>query len=195
VEEIAGYCQDIGVKVLTLYGFSTENWSRPKEEIAAIMRLFRAYLDRALRDRNQNVRTRFLGDISALDEELRKKMHEIERLSAGRTGMTLNFAINYGGREEILQAVRKLVEGVREGRLKIDQIDEASFSAALYTAGQPDPDLIIRPSGEQRLSNFLLWQCAYSEFVFMDVLWPDFTPACLDEAIAAYRQRSRRFGG
>lgn len=195
VETIARYCRDIGVGALTLFAFSTENWKRPKDEIDAIMDLLRGYLKEAEKQANENVRTVILGDCSFFDDDLRGTIERLQRESAHCTGLTLNIAINYGGREELTRAVRILTEQAAAGALDPKAIDEQAVSSCLYTAGQPDPDLIIRPSGEKRLSNFLLWQCAYAEFVFMDVLWPDFTPAHLDAAIAEYQARSRRFGG
>lgn len=195
VGEIARHCQKRGVRFLTLFAFSTENWKRPKEEIGQIMNLLRAYLDDAESYKNENIRVVILGDRAPLSDDLRKRIDQAERESASHTGMTLNIALNYGGRQEIVRAAQLLAQQVYQGTLLPEEIGEETFSAQLYTAGQPDPDLIIRPSGEERLSNFLLWQCAYSELVFMDILWPDFKPADLDAAIAAYSGRTRRFGG
>ena len=178
VEPIIRRCLELGVSSLSLYAFSTENWSRPASEV----------------DR-ENVRLRVIGDRSALAPDLLREIESAERESAGRTGMTVNMAINYGGREEIARAARLLAEQVKDGTLSPEEIGEKQVAAALYTAGQPELDLLIRPSGEKRISNFLLWQCAYAEFVFMDILWPDFTPADLDAAIEEYRRRHRRFGG
>ena len=149
----------------------------------------------AHREDNQNVRTRFIGDLDALNPNLRQKLERIQQLGEGRTGLMVNVAFNYGGRNEIAQAAQRIAQQVQEGRLILEQITEETVEQNLYTAGVPDPDLIIRPSGEQRLSNFLIWQSAYSEYVFMDVLWPDFTPEHLEQAIAAFHQRQRRFGG
>lgn len=189
------HCQRLGVKCVTLYVFSTENWRRPKEEVDGIMNLLRSNLKQAEKFRGENARIRILGDIEHLDDDLKTSIAEIEHKSAGNTGITVCFALNYGGRQEIISAVKKIASDVKENSLTIDEIDEEVFSSRLYTAGIVDPDLIIRPSGEKRISNFLLWQCAYSEFVFMDILWPDFTPDDLDMAIAEYSKRSRRFGG
>ncbi|MBE6759029.1 MAG: isoprenyl transferase [Ruminococcaceae bacterium] len=194
---ITRYCNKIGIKVLTVYAFSTENWRRPSEEVNALMRLFYDYLVEALRDfREENIRTRFIGDVSAFHPKLQKLIAETEELSADKTGLVLNIAMNYGGRAEMITAMRSIAADCAEGRLTADQIDEELFSSRLYTAGQPDPDLIIRPSGEYRTSNFLLWQSAYSEYVFMDdILWPDFTTDDLERAIDIYSARNRRYGG
>lgn len=195
VEPIIRRCLELGVSSLSLYAFSTENWSRPASEVDAIMSLLREMLHSADRYRRENVRLRVIGDRSALAPDLLREIESAERESAGRTGMTVNMAINYGGREEIARAARLLAEQVKAGTLSPEEIGERQVAAALYTAGQPELDLLIRPSGEKRISNFLLWQCAYAEFVFMDILWPDFTPADLDAAIEEYRRRHRRFGG
>lgn len=195
VEKIAEHCRRIGVRYLTLYAFSTENWNRPKEEVDAIFGLLRRYLADVEARKNDSARMVFLGDRTPLAPDIQERMALCERESRGHTGMTLSIAINYGGRDEILRAVRKLTQKAAAGSVDPNRLDEAAFSSELDTAGQPDPDLVIRPSGEMRLSNFLLWQCAYAEFVSMDVLWPDFTPADLDRAIAEYWKRSRRFGG
>ena len=195
VEPIIRRCLELGVSSLSLYVFSTENWSRPASEVDAIMNLLREMLHSADQYRRENVRLRVIGDRSALAPDLLREIESAERESAGRTGMTVNMAINYGGREEIARAARLLAEQVKDGTLSPEEIGEKQVAAALYTAGQPELDLLIRPSGEKRISNFLLWQCAYAEFVFMDILWPDFTPADLDAAIEEYRRRHRRFGG
>lgn len=193
---ITRYAAKIGIKYLTLYAFSTENWSRPNDEVNALMSLFQQYLEEALRDfMDENIRVRFLGDVSAFSPELQKLIHEVEEASAEKTGMVLNLAMNYGGRAELLRAVKTVAEEAKSGTLDPDTLTEEQFSQYLYTAGQPDPDLIIRPSGEERISNFLLWQCAYSEFVYFKILWPDFRPEDLDEAIRIYSSRQRRFGG
>ena len=194
--KIARYCSDIGVKYLTVYAFSTENWKRPQEEIDALMKLFKEYLDEALRDfKDDSIVVRFIGDKSPFDKELQKLMIENEEGSKDRDGMVLNIAMNYGSRDEIVRAVKGISENVKNGIIDIDSIDETMVSEYLYTANQPDPDLIIRPSGEYRISNFLLWQCAYSEFVIMNTLWPDFSTDDLDEAIRIFNNRNRRFGG
>ena len=178
---ITRYASSIGVKYLT---------------VSALMKLFHQYLEEALRDfMDENIRVRFIGDVSAFNEELQALIHRVEEASAPKTGMVLNLAMNYGGRAEIVHAARALAQRVQDGALEPGDIDEAAISGALYTAGQPDPDLIIRPSGEERLSNFLLWQSAYAEFVSFDILWPDFKPKHLDQAIEIFNRRNRRFGG
>ncbi len=193
---ITRYAAKRGVKVLTVYAFSTENWSRPAEEVDALMSLFQDYLKEALRDfMDENIRVRFIGDVTAFSPELQTLIHEVEKASAPKTGMVLNLAMNYGGRAELVRAARLYAEDVRGGHKKPEDLTEAAFSEYLYTAGQPEPDLIIRPSGEQRISNFLLWQSAYAEFVYFDILWPDFRPEDFDEALRIYSSRQRRFGG
>ena len=195
-KKITRYCSKIGIRYLTVYAFSTENWTRPAEEVSALMTLFRKYLEEALRDfRDDDIVVRFLGDTAAFPPELQTLIRETEEISAARTGMVLNIAMNYGGRAELVRAVRSIAERVRAGELAPDAITEETVSSALYTAGQPAPDLIIRPSGEHRTSNFLLWQSAYAEYVIMDVLWPDFGPDDLNAALREYANRSRRFGG
>lgn len=195
-KKITRYCSSIGIRYLTVYAFSTENWKRPAEEVGALLGLFRQYLEEALRDfLNDDIKVCFLGDVSAFPKSLQELIAETEEVSKNRTGMTLNIAMNYGGRSEIVRAAKKAAQMVKDGELQPEEIDETLFSSMMYTAGQPDPDLIIRPSGEQRISNFLLWQSAYAEYVIMDILWPDFKPADLDKAIAEYAKRKRRFGG
>lgn len=194
--EIVRYCRSIGIRYLTVYAFSTENWKRPQSEIDAIMDLLRDYLDELERhsDEEQGV-LRFIGDMAPLAEDLRQRITDVQERTAGREGITVNIALNYGGRHEIVHAVQQAVSLARQGTLTPEAVDEALVDSLMYTAGQSPVDLIIRPSGEQRISNFLLWQGAYAEFVFMDVLWPDFTPGDLDRAIAEFQRRSRRFGG
>ena len=194
--EIVRYCRSIGIRYLTVYAFSTENWKRPQSEIDAIMNLLRDYLDELERhsDEEQGV-LRFIGDMAPLAEDLRQRIADVQERTAGREGITVNIALNYGGRHEIVHAVQQAVSLARQGTLTPEAVDEALVDSLMYTAGQPPVDLIIRPSGEQRISNFLLWPGAYAEFVFMDVLWPDFTPEDLDRAIAEFQRRSRRFGG
>lgn len=194
-KSITKYAARIGVKYLTMYAFSTENWSRPDAEINALMILFRQYLEEALRDfLDENIKVRFLGDVSKFPKKLRELIAEVEEVSENRTGMTLNLAMNYGGRAEILRAVNGIAAQVQSGEIALP-VTEEMIEERLYTFGQPDPDLIIRPSGEQRLSNFLVWQSAYAEFVFFDILWPDFKHSDLDKAIEIYSHRKRRFGG
>lgn len=195
--KIVEYCDKIGLHYLTVYAFSTENWKRPKDEVDSIMQLLEQYIDEAFDHKNESdgVRTKFIGDMSALSPVLQEKIKRIEALGEGKSGLLVNVALNYGGRHELVHSMRALAEMVRDQKIAPEEIDEAMVSDHLYTAGQPDPDLIIRPSGEERLSNFLIWQAAYSEFVFMDVLWPDFKPEHLEEAIRIFNQRHRRFGG
>lgn len=194
--KIARYCNQIGIQCLTVYAFSTENWKRPKEEVDSIMELFRQYLREALEDfKDENIVTRFIGDRSVLAPDLIQLMAEAEEASANKTGMILNIAINYGGRQEIVYAARRLAQQCLEGKCSPDDITEQAIDEQMDTAGQPDPDLIIRPSGEMRTSNFLLWQSAYSEYLFDHILWPDFKTPHIDQAIEEYRRRNRRFGG
>ena len=193
---ITRYCASIGIEYLTVYAFSTENWKRPPEEVSALMKLFRQYLEEALRDfLDENIKVRFIGDASVFPQELQTLIRETEEVSKNRTGMVLNIAMNYGGRSEIARAARLLAEKVQRGEISPEEITEQAISDSLYTAGQPDPDLIIRPSGEQRTSNFLLWQSAYAEYIICDILWPDFKPQDLEDALDEFSRRQRRFGG
>ena len=190
-KDIARYCNKIGLEYLTVYAFSTENWKRPKEEVDGIMDLFRQYLRDTENFKGENISLQFIGSRENLPEDIIDLMAKAENDSADATGLHLNIAINYGGRDEIVSAVRAIV---REG-IEPRNITEETLSQHLYTAGQPDPDYIIRPSGEYRLSNYLIWQSAYAEFWFSDVLWPDFRPKHLEQAIDDYNKRNRRFGG
>ncbi len=195
---IATYCKDIGVQYFTVYAFSTENWKRPQEEVDALMDLFRKYLREAAETMAaRGVAVRVLGDLSPLPEDIRELIRETGRIAdtLGEDAATASLCINYGGRDEIKNAVRRIAERVQAGELDPQEIDEGTVAGALYTAHLPDPDLIIRPSGEIRLSNFLLWQSAYAEYYFTPVLWPDFTTKDMDAAIDDYHRRSRRFGG
>ena len=193
---ITKHCEKRGIQYLTVYAFSTENWKRPQAEVDGIMNLLRDYLKESLSDfKQENIRTRFIGELSALAPDIQELMAEAQRETAHKTGMTLNIAVNYGGRAEILHAVKRLVKDVQSGKIRAEEIDEEQLSDRLYTAGQPDPDLILRPSGESRLSNFMVWQSAYAEYVMNDVLWPDFTTDDLDEALLEFARRNRRFGG
>ena len=194
-QDIANYCEELGVSSVTFYAFSTENWKRPLEEVNAIMRLFGEYLLKGFDYKNRNIRIKFMGDRTVLDEKLQQLMNKLEADSSVKTGMTLNIAINYGGRPEIVRAAQQLAAKAAAGEIRPEDINEQMMNDAMYTAGQKDPDFILRPSGEKRLSNFMLWQAAYSELVEMDVLWPDFTRDDLDAAIAEFNKRSRRFGG
>ena len=192
---IAEHCRTLGVEYLTVYAFSTENWKRSEEEISGIMRLLGNYLREALRDMEKNhVRFRFFGDLSRLAPELQKLCRDAENQSSDYD-VQVNFCLNYGGRDEIVRAARAFAADVAAGKRQAEELTEDMLSGYLYSADVPDPELIIRPSGEMRTSNFLLWQSAYSEFVFMNVMWPDFGPADLEAAIAEYHRRNRRFGG
>ena len=192
---IANYCRTLGVEYLTVYAFSTENWRRSQAEVAGIMKLLHRYLLEALADMEKNrVRFRFFGDLSRLSPELRQLCLDAESRSE-EYDVQVNFCLNYGGRDEIVRAARAFSQDVADGKRRPGELSEALFSQYLYSADVPDPELIIRPSGEKRTSNFLLWQSAYSEYVFMNVLWPDFTPKDLDQAIEEYHRRNRRFGG
>lgn len=194
--KITRYCSDIGIKYLTVYAFSTENWKRPDDEVKSLMKLFKSYLEEALEDfKDDSIVVKFIGDKSKFDDDLRSLMIENEESSKDRNGMVLNIAMNYGSRDEIIRAVKNICIDVMDSKLLKDDIDEKIFSDYLYTSGQPDPDLIIRPSGEYRISNFLLWQSAYTEFVIMNKLWPDFEKSDLDEALKMYSSRNRRYGG
>jgi len=192
---IANYCRTLGVRYLTVYAFSTENWKRSEEEVSGIMKLLGKYLREALRDMEKNkVCFRFFGDLSRLSPELQKLCNDAVNESKDYD-VQVNFCLNYGGRDELVRASRAFAADVAEGKYKPEDLTEELLSSYLYSADVPDPELIIRPSGEMRTSNFLLWQSAYSEYVFMNVLWPDFGPADLDAAIEEYHRRNRRFGG
>lgn len=192
----ANYCRTLGVKYLTVYAFSTENWKRSEEEVAGIMKLLGRYLEEALSDMEKNhVRFRFFGDLTRLSPELQNLCRDAEEKSSVYDEVQVNFCLNYGGRDEIVKATQAFARDVAAGKCAPEDLTEEKLSSYLYSAGVPDPELIIRPSGEMRTSNFLLWQSAYSEYVFMDVLWPDFSPADLDKAIMEYHRRNRRFGG
>lgn len=188
---IARYCNKIGIEYLTVYAFSTENWKRPKSEVDNIMNILRDYLKDTDSFKGENIKLRFIGDRAPLAEDIKELMLKAEADSADATGLQLNIALNYGGRDEIVHAVKRIVN---DG-IKPDDITEQTISDRLYTAGQPDPDFIIRPSGEYRLSNYLIWQAAYAEYWFSDILWPDFTPRDLDKALRDFSRRNRRFGG
>ena len=192
---IANYCRTLGVEYLTVYAFSTENWKRSADEVAGIMKLLRRYLEEALLDMEKNrVRFRFFGDLSKLSPDLQKLCHDAQNRSQ-EYDVQVNFCLNYGGRDEIVHAARAFAADVAAGKRQPEELTEDILSEYLFSAGVPDPELIIRPSGEKRTSNFLLWQSAYSEYVFMNVLWPDFAPEHLDAAIEEYHRRNRRFGG
>lgn len=189
-------CRELGIGHLTIYAFSTENWRRSDEEVGFLMGLFEEVVRRELDELDRNgVRLRFIGDLSALPKALRKEIAVAEERTANNTAICLNVAANYGGRADILQATKALAQEVVAGRLAVEDIDEARFSAALATGGQPDPDLFIRTSGEARLSNFLLWQAAYTELYFTDTLWPEFRQPHFLQALLSYQNRDRRLGG
>ena len=196
VETVCRAADELGIKYLTLYAFSTENWNRPQSEVDALMKLLESYLKTCIKtaDKN-NMRVRVIGEIERLSEAFQKRIRELEAASSTNTGLNLTIAINYGSRDEMLRAVRHIAEDTKEGKLEIQDINEEVFASYLDTRELPDPDLLIRTSGEQRLSNYLLWQLAYSEFYFTDVPWPDFHKKELELAIEAYNKRDRRFGG
>ncbi len=197
---ITRHAKNLGVKYFTVYAFSTENWKRPADEVEAIMDLFEKYLDEVRDFIEENIRICFIGDRSMLRERLQEKMRSVEEDSLNFTAMTLLIAINYGGRDEITHSVRQIAQKVKSGELSAEDITDDTINSFLYTSQldgdiAPDVDLIIRPSGEQRLSNFLIWQSAYAEYYFTNILWPDFKPEDLEKAIIAYSDRNRRFGG
>lgn len=196
---ITEYCADVGIKHVTFYAFSTENWNRPKSEVNALMKLFKEYLLEADdRERENDIRQSricFIGEREGLPKDLLKLIDTAERKSKKYSKITVNIALNYGGRAEITHAVKEIAQKVKDGEMSISDITEDTVSANIYTAGQPDPDIIVRPSGEYRLSNFLPWQAAYSEFWFSDVLWPDFTEEHVNQILFDYQKRNRRFGG
>ncbi|MBR3592733.1 MAG: isoprenyl transferase [Clostridia bacterium] len=190
-KEIARYCNKIGLKYLTVYAFSTENWKRPKDEVDNIMKIFKEYLEDTKNFKDENIKLQFIGERSVLDPEIQRLMKQSEEDSKNATGLHLNIAINYGGRDEIVHAVKDIIAS----GVKADDVTEQMISERLYTSGQPDPDFIIRPSGEYRLSNYLIWQSAYAEYWFSDILWPDFKTSDLEKAIDDFNKRNRRFGG
>lgn len=193
---IATYCRELGIEYLTVYAFSTENWKRSADEVAAIMGLLQKYLLEAVRDmEKEKVRFVFFGDLAPLSDELRQLCRQVEHDSAGFEGCQVNICLNYGGRDEIVRGARAFARDCLAGKADPERLTEELFGGYLYSAGVPDPDLVIRPSGEERISNFLLWQSAYAEYYFTDVCWPDFDRGELRKAIAAYQGRSRRFGG
>lgn len=195
LKRIAKYANEIGIKYLTVYAFSTENWKRTKEEVGALMFLLNWYLDDLLNSSDlDNVKINVLGDITKLDAGTQKLILKLENKTKDYTGLQLNVAFNYGGRDEITRAVKKIASAVKNNEISIDDIDEDLISNSIYTAGMPDPDLLIRPGGEKRISNFLPWQLSYTEFIFTDKYWPDFNKNDLDEAIVEYERRNRKFG-
>jgi len=192
---IARYCNKIGVKYLTVYAFSTENWKRSAEEVSGIMNILRNYLIDSANFKEENIRLHFVGDLTPIDSDIIELINKAEDDSKGATGLWVNIALNYGGRDEIVHAVRDIATACVNGEITPDAITEQTVSQNLYTAGMPDPDLLIRPGGEYRLSNYLIWQSAYAEYWFSDILWPDFKPKHLEQAIDEYSNRNRRFGG
>jgi len=196
LREVVKSCDALGVKYLTVYAFSTENWKRPQTEIGILMSLLKEYVRKELDELHDNqVRIRVLGHIGQLPQDVREAIHKACEKTKENTGLTLNLALNYGGRNELVHAVKQMVHEVQTGTLETHQIDEGIFERYLFTAGCPDPELLIRTSGEMRLSNFLLWQAAYSEIVVVNECWPDFNEKSLLEAIRIYQNRERRFGG
>lgn len=195
LEKIVRYANKIGLQYITVYAFSTENWKRTKEEVGALMLLLQNYLDDySKRADTENIRVKILGDITALSEGMQKSIKKCMERTKDNTGVTFNIALNYGGRDEIVKATRNIVEKVKENKLQIEDITEETISNFLYTEGQPDPDLVIRTSGEIRTSGFLTWQAVYSEYIFIEKNWPDFTEQDLDDAIEVYKNRNRKFG-
>ena len=195
LEKIVRYANKIGLEYITVYAFSTENWKRTEEEVKALMTLLQSYLDDySKRADTENIRVKILGDISALAPGMQKSIYNCMERTKNNTGVTFNIALNYGGRDELLKAVKNIAQEVKEGKIDIQDISEEMVSNNLYTKGEPDPDLLIRTSGELRLSNFLPWQLVYSEFLFIEKNWPDFTEEDLDNAIVEYEKRTRKFG-
>lgn len=195
LEKIVRYANKIGLGYITVYAFSTENWKRTQDEVGALMLLLQNYLDEySKRADTENIRVKVLGDISVLPEKMQKSIYRCMERTKDNTGVTFNIALNYGGRDEILKAVKKIAKEVKEDKIAINEITEETISNSLYTEGQPDPDLLIRTSGELRTSNFLPWQIVYSEFIFIEKNWPDFEEKDLEEAIEIYQKRNRKFG-
>ncbi len=196
LEDIAKYCNEIGVKYLTVYAFSTENWKRSKDEVSALMILLKNYLKKFSKNANkENIKIKILGNIDILEDGLKKSINEAVERTKNGTGLTLNIAFNYGGRAEIVNAAKKIAEKVAKNEISIEDINENLVQSNLYTENQPDPDLLIRPGGELRISNFLPWQLVYSEFYFTDKYWPDFNRDDLLQAIKTFNKRNRKFGG
>ncbi len=197
--KIGEYCADLGIEYVTFYAFSTENWNRPKKEVLSLMKLFKEYLregDGRLAENDiRQMKLRFIGEREGLPSDLLKLIERAEKETSKYSKITVNIALNYGGRAELKSAVKSIAQKVKDGELSVDDITEQTISDNIYTAGQPDPDIIVRPSGEYRLSNFLTWQSAYSEFWFSDILWPDFTEEHVNEILYDFQNRNRRFGG
>ena len=196
IERICEDAWELGIKYLTVYAFSTENWKRPDDEVETLMNLLRSYMeDSIVRSSKHNMRVRVIGNVDGLSEDLQESIRTLEKESSNNTGLNFQVAINYGGRDEIVRATREIAQRIKDGEIEVSTIDEALIADSLDTAGIPDPDLCIRTSGEERLSNFLPWQLAYSEFYFTPVLWPDFNKKELIKALEYYNRRDRRFGG
>ena len=196
VEKICAAAWDMGIEYVTMYAFSTENWSRPQSEVDALMKLLHSYLKDCIKtSKKNNMQVRVIGDITRLEPDLQARIRELEEVSAANTGLHFQVALNYGSRDEIRRGMQQMARDVKAGRVDPEQVDEALIGNYLDTRGIPDPDLMIRTSGEQRLSNYLLWQLAYAEFYVTDCLWPDFDQKELEKAIVAYNSRERRFGG
>lgn len=195
LKRISKFANKIGIKYLTVYAFSTENWKRSEEEVGAIMKLLKFYILDFFKSYDENIKVNVIGRIGDLPKDLQKEIRSVEEKTKNNTGLVLNIAFNYGGRDEIVTAVKTITQKVLDGKLKIDDITENEVSNSLYTAGQPDPDLLIRTSGEERISNFLPWQISYSEFIFTDKYWPEYSNSDLLESIQIYQKRTRRFGG
>lgn len=196
LETVCDYMKELGVKYVTVYAFSTENWKRSKDEVDGLMKLFRSYLKKCIKLADKNkMRVRVIGEVSAFDQDIQESIARLEQYSQKYDEIYFQIALNYGSRDEIIRGIRKLAQDAADGKVKPEEIDEHVFDNYLDTAGIPDPDLMIRTSGELRLSNFLLWQMAYTEFYFTDVAWPDFNKAELIKAIEKYNQRDRRYGG
>lgn len=195
VEDMCEIAYNMGIQYLTVYAFSTENWNRPQDEVSALMKLLRNYMVNCKKRANKNnMRVRVIGDKTGLDEDIREKIEDLEEATKNNTGLQFTIAINYGGRDEIRRAMESMAKQVKEGKISPEEITEDMISEFLDTKGLPEPDLLIRTCGEQRISNFLLWQCAYTEFYFAEVAWPDFNKEELEKAVAAYNQRDRKFG-
>lgn len=196
LEKIVRYANKIGLEHITVYAFSTENWKRAEEEVSTLMKLLQSYLDDySKRADSENIKVKILGDITALSQGMQKSIINCMERTKDNTGVTFNIALNYGGRDEIVKAIKKIAEEAKNGKIEITDINEEMVSNNLYTAGQPDPDLIVRTSGELRISGFLTWQSVYSELLFIEKNWPEFTEKDLDDAIIEYQRRTRKFGG
>ncbi len=195
LRNISRYCNKIGIKYLTAYAFSTENWKRPKAEVDTLMKLFNKYIDDIIADYDDDLVIRFIGDRTRLSDSLQAKMNQVEELTKKNKGTVVTLAINYGGRDELKRAVKNISRDILDNKLNTEEISEETINSYLDTSDMPDPDLVIRPSGEQRISNYLLWQIAYSEFWYSDILWPDFSEEDLNKAIYDYQLRNRRYGG